>query len=71
MFPSLMHPTAGQYTAVGRPIKFSEMPELASAPAPGLGAHTRATLSELLEADSAALDKWENAGVILKSVKHC
>ncbi len=66
MFPALLHPTAGEYTATGQPIKFSEMPPLAGSPAPALGEHTRQTLSELLEIDSAALDELAAAGVIFK-----
>jgi crotonobetainyl-CoA:carnitine CoA-transferase CaiB-like acyl-CoA transferase len=71
MFPTLTHAMAGQHTATGMPIKLSEMPERQITPAPGLGEHTRAVLSDLLAMDSAKLDDLESAGVILNSAKHC
>ena len=64
MFPVLQHPTAGECTVTGLPIKFSETPGRLQAAAPRLGEHTRESLAELLDLDAARLDELERSGVI-------
>ena len=64
MFPSVEHPSAGRVTVTGPPIKFSHTPGQVRSAAPLLGQHTREVLSDLLEMESAELDRLESAGVI-------
>ena len=65
MFPSIDCPVAGPHRVTGTPIKLSATPGRIGAPAPELGEHTSAVLSELLGLDAGALDRLAQAGVIL------
>ena len=65
MFPSIDCPVAGPHRVTGTPIKLSATPGRIGAPAPELGEHTGAVLSELLGLDAGALDRLAQAGVIL------
>ncbi|HUA61090.1 MAG TPA: CoA transferase, partial [Verrucomicrobiae bacterium] len=47
MFPLMDHPKTGPHRVTGTPVKLSDTPGHPSSPAPLLGEHTRATLTEL------------------------
>lgn len=65
MFPTIACPVAGPHRVTGTPIKLSETPGRIGAPAPELGEHTGAVLSELLGLDRNALNSLAQSGVIL------
>ncbi len=46
MVVSTDHPVAGEVETIGLPVKFSETPGGVRGPAPMLGQHTRAVLSD-------------------------
>ena len=47
MFVKLQHPSAGEITVTGIPVKFSETPGAVETPPPTLGQHSEEVLSEL------------------------
>jgi len=61
MFPTLHHPTAGEHTVPGPPIKPAATPTM---PAPLLGQHTREVLEQLLNLKTPTLDALTAAGII-------
>jgi crotonobetainyl-CoA:carnitine CoA-transferase CaiB-like acyl-CoA transferase len=64
LFPSLVHPSAGQHTVTGAPIKLSLTPGQQTQPAPLLGQHTRHVLQSLLGLDPPTLDSLFASGVL-------
>ena len=47
MFVKVQHPTAGEVTVTGIPVKFSETPGAVTTPPPTLGQHSEEVLREL------------------------
>src|SRR5260370_29123343 len=66
MFPFVLDPSVGPVRVVGSPIKFPEQPAAALSSAPGLGQHTKETLSDWFGIDATELSDLEAAGVILQ-----
>jgi formyl-CoA transferase/CoA:oxalate CoA-transferase len=66
MFPYVVDPSVGPVRVVGSPIKFPEQPAAALSSAPGLGQHTKETLSDWFGIDATELSDLEAAGVILQ-----
>ena len=66
MFPTVDCPVVGAHRVTGPAVKLSETPGRAGRPAPDLGEHTAAALSELLGLDAAELRDLANGGVILQ-----
>ena len=64
MFVQVDHPTLGEVTLPGFPIKFSETKGDISVPAPLLGQHNEEVYSELLGLDSERLEELRKEGVI-------
>ena len=64
MFPTIQCPKAGPHRVTGTPIKMSETPGRIGVPAPELGEHTAAVLSELLGLGGPQLGSLAAAGVI-------
>lgn len=60
MFPEM----EGSYRVTGTPVKLSETPGRVTTPAPALGEHTSAVLSELLGLDEEELQKLAELGVV-------
>lgn len=56
------HPTAGETTLPGTPIKLSATPASVRTPAPRLGEHTQEILRDLLHYDAARIATLEAAG---------
>ncbi len=52
MIVEIEHPVAGKTRGLGAPVKFHESAAFATSPAPALGQHTRAVLSDLGFSDS-------------------
>ena len=65
MFPTIDSP-AGPQRVTGPAVKLSETPGRIGAPAPDLGEHTAAVLSELLGLDAPAIDRLADTGIILR-----
>ncbi len=57
-------PAWGEISVAGNPIKTSEEPPTPTEPAPALGQHTRALLTDLLDLTSAELDRLAARGII-------
>ena len=66
MFPYTIDSSVGQVKVVGSPIKFSEESAAAPSSAPGLGQHTKETLSDWFGMDSTELSHLQASGVILQ-----
>jgi crotonobetainyl-CoA:carnitine CoA-transferase CaiB-like acyl-CoA transferase len=64
MVVDLQHPTAGATKVTGVPVRLSETPGAVRTPAPRLGEHTHAVLSELLGMSVDELAKLEAEGVL-------
>jgi crotonobetainyl-CoA:carnitine CoA-transferase CaiB-like acyl-CoA transferase len=64
MFPTLLHPTAGEHRVTGTPVKLSDTPGAPGRPAPRLGEHSCETLRDLLGCDGATLISLRDRGVI-------
>jgi len=64
MFPTLVHPTTGSHRVTGAPVKLSETPGGPKSPAPLLGQHTRAALSDILGLGDAAIEELLAAGIV-------
>lgn len=64
MFPVVHHPTAGDLTVTGAPVKFSDAAGQVTTAAPALGADTRAVLIERLGLSDAEVDALARDGVI-------
>ncbi len=62
MIVEQQHPTAGKISVVGVPVKLSETPGSVRTPAPLLGEHTQAVLTELGYGDKVA--ELKQAGVV-------
>lgn len=56
MFPVISHRTAGPHVVTGTPVKLSETPGRTGLPAPLLGQHTRAALTNLLDLEGSTLE---------------
>ncbi len=67
MFPQIESWFAGPHRVTGTPIKLSETPARIGPPAPLLGEHTAAVLSELLGLDNGAINRLADAGTIRQS----
>ena len=65
MFPTIDCPKVGKHRVTGPPVKLSETPARIGPPAPELGEHTAAVLTELLDLDAQTVDSLAGAGVIL------
>jgi CoA:oxalate CoA-transferase len=65
MFPSIECPVAGPHRVTGPAVKLSATPGRIGGPAPELGEHTGAVLSELLGLDTEALRCLVDNGVIV------
>ena len=65
MFPTVDGP-AGPHRVTGTAVKLSETPGRIGAPAPGLGEHTAAVLSEVLGLDGPAIERLADCGVVLR-----
>jgi crotonobetainyl-CoA:carnitine CoA-transferase CaiB-like acyl-CoA transferase len=63
MVQELPHPTLGRVKTLGNPVKMSATPPLLSRPAPGLGEHTDAILTEL-GIDGAGVARLREEGVV-------
>ena len=61
---SVDDPIAGRFHVPGFPIKFSAADPEPDLVAPTMGQHNREVLSELLGYDDAALDAWEQQGLL-------
>lgn len=66
MFPEVESPGSGKHRVTGTPIKLSETPAREASPAPRLGEHTGAALTELLGLNDATIRDLAEAGVIAK-----
>lgn len=66
LFPSLEHPAIGEYSTVSSPIRFHTADVGPKAPAPALGAHTRAVL-EAAGYGPAAIDQLISDGAVAES----
>jgi len=64
MFPEMDCPSAGRHRVTGTPVKLSETPGRVTTPAPALGEHTSAVLSELLGVDEREIEKLAEFGVV-------
>ncbi len=58
------HPTAGEIKLPGNPMKFSDVSETISKPAPTLGQHTEEVLSSLLGMDDKRIKELKNKNII-------
>lgn len=58
------HPTAGEIKLPGNPMKFSDVSETISKPAPTLGQHTEEVLSFLLGMDAERIKELKNKNII-------
>ena len=58
------HPTAGEIKLPGNPMKFSDVSETISKPAPTLGQHTEEVLSFLLGMDAERINELKNKNII-------
>ena len=58
------HPTAGEIKLPGNPMKFSDVSETISKPAPTLGQHTEEVLSSLLGMDAERIKELKSKNVI-------
>ena len=58
------HPLAGRIRLLGNPLHLSRTPPRVSRPAPLLGEHSRAVLTEWLDMPAAGIDTLQAAGVI-------
>lgn len=63
MFVKLQHPTAGEITVTGIPVKFSETPGAVMTPPPTLGQHSEEVLKELGYAQ-AEIAELQEKGVV-------
>jgi len=66
LFADLDHPGRGPVTQTGLLIKFAATPGSLQRPAPGLGQHSDAVLSELLDIDSREVSELRETGVLGK-----
>lgn len=64
MFQSISQPGVGAMLAAGIPLDFSAVARQPVQPAPQLGAHTEAVLSELLGMDAAQFGRLHDKGVV-------
>lgn len=67
MFPHLDHPTAGEHTVTGTPVKLSLTPGRPTMAAPLLGQHTRCVLADLLGLDAGVTDELVANGIVYES----
>ncbi|HKD09334.1 MAG TPA: CoA transferase [Bryobacteraceae bacterium] len=67
MFPTINCPLAGPHRVIGPAVKLSDTPGRIGAPAPKLGEHTNAALSELLDLDTNQIQALGESGVITQS----
>ena len=58
------HPTAGEIKLPGNPMKFSDVSEIISKPAPTLGQHTEEVLTSLLGMDAERIKELKSKNVI-------
>lgn len=58
------HPTAGEIKLPGNPMKFSDVSETISKPAPTLGQHTEEVLSSLLGMDTERIKELKSKNII-------
>lgn len=58
------HPTAGKIKLPGNPMKFSDVNETISTPAPTLGEHTKEILTSMLGMDAGQIDKLIKSEII-------
>ena len=58
------HPTAGEIKLPGNPMKFSDVNETISTPAPTLGEHTKEILTSMLGMDAGQIDKLIKSEII-------
>ncbi|MEC7088592.1 MAG: CoA transferase, partial [Pseudomonadota bacterium] len=58
------HPTAGEIKLPGNPMKFSDVNETISTPAPTLGEHTKEVLTSMLGMDAGQIDKLIKSEII-------
>jgi CoA:oxalate CoA-transferase len=64
MFVSVDHPTLGEITLPGFPIKFSETPGDNTAPAPLLSQHSAEVYGELLGLSEEEVENLRKEGII-------
>ncbi len=64
MVQKIQHPTAGEISLIGSPLKFSDTPTRKPTAPPLLGQHTDEVLSEVLGCDAAAIEALRRKGVI-------
>jgi CoA:oxalate CoA-transferase len=64
MFVNVDHPTLGEITLPGFPIKFSETPGDNTAPAPLLGQHNAKVYGELLGLSDKEVESLRREGII-------
>ena len=64
MLVEIDDPEVGPQTFARTPVHLSDAPKIRTEPAPNLGQHTRAILSELLEYNSDEINGLVEAGVV-------
>ena len=64
MVVSVPHPAAGDVRLIGSPLRFSETPVVSPTAPPLLGQHTDDILKELLEMDSASIERLRQKKII-------
>jgi 2-methylfumaryl-CoA isomerase len=64
LFAEVEQPGIGRYLMPGLPLDFSAAPREATRPAPRLGEHTDAVLSEVLGLSATAIGRLHDAGIV-------
>ena len=63
LFAEIEQPGIGRYLMPGLPLDFSAAPRQPTRPAPRLGEHTDAVLSEVLGLSTAEIGRLHDAGI--------
>ena len=64
LFATVEQPGIGRYLMPGLPLEFGALPRQPPRPAPVLGEHSDAVLSEVLGLSSAEIGRLHDAGIV-------